>query len=68
MLNRKTRTMKALEDRLGEPLEDYLVRRISEQGAAATAREVGVSKATMSVWCIRLGITVKRIVSRENQN
>ncbi len=65
MPNRKTKKMAAVEDRFHQPLERLLPEMVTEQGLSGTADALGVSKATLGYWLLKLGIEVKRIaVSR----
>ena len=34
---------------------------INENGLTATAKRLGVSKATLSYWLLKLGITLRRV-------
>jgi len=58
---RKTKKMAAVEDRLHQPLEKILPKMVTEQGLSATAEYLGVSKATLGYWILKLGIQVKRV-------
>ena len=57
---RKTKKMAAVEERLHQPLEKVLPEMVTEQGLSATADELGVSKATLGYWLLKLGINVKK--------
>ena len=61
MNRRKTRKMIAVEERFQQPLEKMLPPLVTEQGLSATAEELGVSKATLGYWLLKLGINVQRI-------
>ncbi|MCS7207165.1 MAG: hypothetical protein NZ951_04410 [Dehalococcoidia bacterium] len=58
---RKTRLMLQVEERYGRPLERLLPELVNEKGLSATAHELGVSKATLGYWLLKLGIQVRRI-------
>ena len=60
-MNRKTKKMAAVEERFQQPLEKMLPQLVTEQGLSATADELGVSKATLGYWLLKLGINVQRI-------
>ena len=60
-MNRKTKKMLAVEAQLDQPLEKVLPEMVTEQGLFHTADELGVSKATLGYWLLKLGITVRRI-------
>lgn len=58
---RKTKLMLRVENEHGRPLEELLPERVNEIGLSATAGELGVSKATLGYWLLKLGISVRRI-------
>ena len=61
MMRRKTKKMIAVEERFQQPLEKMLPPLVTEQGLSATADEIGVSKATLGYWMLKLGIDVHRV-------
>jgi hypothetical protein len=58
---RKTKLMQAVEDRYQRPLERLLPELVNEKGLSYTALELGVSKATLGYWLLKLGINVRRV-------
>ena len=58
---KKSRRMREVEERLGKPLEEVLPRLLSEKGFAQTASELGVSKATVGYWLLKLGLNARRV-------
>ena len=58
---RRTKLMKRVEDQYQRPLERLLPEMVNENGLSATALELGVSKATLGYWLLRLGIDVRRV-------
>ena len=60
-MTRKTKKMTAVEDRFHQPLEKLLPEMVTDQGLSATADYLGVSKATLGYWLLKLGINVKRV-------
>ena len=58
---RKTRLMKEVEDKYQRPLERLVPEKVNELGLSATASELGVSKATLGYWILKLGINVRRV-------
>ena len=58
---RKTKLMLRVERERGRPLEELLPERVNDVGLSATAEELGVSKATLGYWLLKLGISVRRI-------
>ena len=61
MARRKTKKMIAVEERFKQPREEMLPPMVTENGLAATADELGVSKATLGYWLLKLGINVQRV-------
>ena len=61
MNRRKTKKMLVVEERFHQPLEEMLPPLVTENGLSATAEELGVSKATLGYWLLKLGINVQRI-------
>lgn len=57
----KTRLMLEVEGRLGKPLEKLLPKLISELGYVAAAKRLGVSKATLNYWLLKLGFNRQRV-------
>ena len=64
-MTRKTKKMAAVEEKFSQPLEKLLPEMVTEQGLSATADYLGVSKATLGYWLLKLGINVRR---RESDN
>ena len=58
---RKTRLMQRVEDSYQRPLERLLPEMVNEMGLSITAQELGVSKATLGYWLLKLGINVRRV-------
>ena len=58
---RKTKKMIVVEDRFHQPLERMLPEMVTDQGLSATADQLGVSKATLGYWLLKLGINVRRV-------
>ncbi len=59
---RKTKLMQRVErDHDGRPLERLLPEMVNELGLSGTAEELGVSKATLGYWLLKLGINVRRV-------
>ncbi len=58
---RKTKLMLRVERECGRLLEELLPERVNDVGLSATAEELGVSKATLGYWLLKLGISVRRI-------
>lgn len=60
-MNRKTKKMLAVEEAFKQPLEKMLPAMVTENGLSATAGELGVSKATLGYWLLKLRIDVHRV-------
>ena len=60
-MTRKTKKMVAVEERFHQPLEKILPEMVTEQGLSHTADQLGVSKATLGYWLLKLGINVRRV-------
>ena len=60
-LARKTKLMQRVERDHQRPLERLLPEMVNEVGLSATAEELGVSKATLGYWLLKLGINVRRV-------
>ena len=58
---RKTKMMIQVEELFQRPLERLLPEMINEKGLSATAGELGVSKATLGYWLLKLRIEVRRV-------
>ncbi len=58
---RKTKLMQRVEKEFSRPLENLLPEKVNEVGLSATADELGVSKATLGYWLLKLGINVRRV-------
>lgn len=60
---KKTRKMRQIEVRFGKPLEYLLCDRLNEVGHTETCRELGVPRATLGYWILKLGIVRRYTVS-----
>ena len=60
-MRRKTKKMIAGEEQFQQTLEKMLPEMVTEYGLTATADELGVSKATLGYWLLKLGINVQRV-------
>ncbi|MDE2939179.1 MAG: hypothetical protein OXR67_09740 [Chloroflexota bacterium] len=58
---RKTKLMQRVEKEHQRPLEKLLPEMVNEKGLSSTAEELGVSKATLGYWLLKLGISVRRV-------
>ena len=61
MVRKKTKMMAAVEAKFHQPLERLLPGMVTDQGLSATADDLGVSKATLGYWLLKLGINVRRV-------
>ena len=58
---RKTKLMLQVERRYERTLEAMLPEMVNEHGLSKTADQLGVSKATLGYWMLKLGISVRRV-------
>jgi hypothetical protein len=58
---RKTKLMQSVEETYQRSLERLLPELVNEKGLSVTAEELGVSKATLGYWLLKLGISVRRV-------
>ena len=58
---RKTKLMLRVEEEYSRSLERLLPEMVNEKGLSVTALELGVSKATLGYWLLKLGINVRRV-------
>lgn len=58
---KKTKLMLRVEKEHQRPLERLLPEMVNERGLSNTAEELGVSKATLGYWLLKLGINVRRV-------
>ncbi len=58
---RKTKLMLRVEKEFDRPLERLLPELVNDQGMTATADTLGVSKATLGYWMLKMGINVRRV-------
>ncbi len=61
---RKTKLMKEVESKFQRPLENLLLDLVNQHGAAS---ELGVSKATIGYWMLKLGIRYRRVAVTANE-
>ena len=61
MYRKKTKKMVAVEQKFGNDLEIMLPPLVTENGLSSTADSLGVSKATLGYWLLKLGINVQRV-------
>jgi|TARA_B100001971_G_C18092512_1_gene484277 hypothetical protein len=53
--------MQRVEKEHQRPLERLLPEMVNEIGLSSTAEALGVSKATLGYWLLKLGINVRRV-------
>jgi transcriptional regulator with GAF, ATPase, and Fis domain len=58
---KKTAKMLAVEKRIRRPLERALPEMVNENGLTGAAKRLGVSKATLSYWMLKLGIQMRHV-------
>jgi len=65
---RKTKLMLRVEAAYKRPLEALLPEMINEKGLSHSAEELGVGKATLGYWLLKLGIEVRRVALRPGES
>ena len=60
-ITKKTTKMRSVERRIRRPLERAVPEMVNEYGLTGAARRLGVSKATMSYWMLKLGIHMRHV-------
>ena len=58
---RKTAKMLNLEKKIKRELEFAIPELVNLHGLTGAAKELGVGKATLSYWLLKLGINVRRV-------
>ena len=66
-MRRKTKTMLATEEKIGQPLEEAIPEMVTEFGIVETSKSMGVSKATLSYWILKFGFTTRRVVTKPGE-
>lgn len=61
MARPKTKKMLGAEKKLRRPLERALPEMVNEFGLTGAAKRIGVSKATLSYWLLKLDIEIRRV-------
>jgi hypothetical protein len=58
---RKTRLMCEVEERFNRPIEDLIAEMMCDVGLTETARQMGISPATLGYWMLKLRINVRKV-------
>ena len=61
MNGKKTKKMKAVEAKFGEPLETMLPRMVTDMGLSETADHLGIAKASLGYWILKMGMEIRRV-------
>ena len=61
MRGAKTKKMVLAERKLRRPLETALPEIVNDVGLTGAAKRLGVSKATLSYWLLKLDIKIERV-------
>ena len=64
---RKTKLMKEVESKFQRPLESLLLDLVNQHGLSHAASELGVSKATIGYWMLKLGMRYRRVAVTANE-
>lgn len=67
MVLRKTKLMLKVEEERGSPLEQCLPEMVNDIGFSRTAEAVGISKATLGYWLLKMGVVIRRIALRPGE-
>lgn len=67
MRDTKTKLMLSVESQFGRTLESLLPELINKHGMMQTANVIGVSKATLGYWLLKLKINVRRVALRPGE-
>lgn len=66
--NRKTKTMLRLEREFSCDIETLFVRLIREHGRAGAADKLGISKALVTYWALKLGFRAETVLLRDGES
>ena len=66
--SKKTKMMREVEAELGQKLEDYLPLELTELGQTEVAEKLGLSKATLGYWLLKLNIRIERVALGPNDS
>ena len=64
---RRTKLMRRVEEKFSRPLVDLIVEGVNIKGLSRTAEELGVSKATLGYWILKLKIEQHRVLLKPGQ-
>ena len=64
---RKSKKMLQVEKKFRQPLEELLPRLINDKGLTDTAAELGLGKATLGYWLLKLQIRVIRVALKPDE-
>ena len=67
-MRKRTKKMIEVEGRYQQPLVEMLPQMLTSQGLAKTALELGVSKATIGIWIVKLGIELRYVALRPGES
>ena len=61
MHRRKTKLMIVVEDKFQRSLEIIIPELVNDRGMVKAADEMGISKACLGYWMLKLGISIQRV-------
>lgn len=64
---KKSKKMLQVEKKFRQPLEELLPRLINDKGLTDTAEELGLGKATLGYWLLKLHIRVVRVALKPDE-
>lgn len=64
----ETKAMRQIEEREGEPIREVLARLYQQYSTQQeVAESLGISRATLAVWLIRLGLAEKTVLVKREE-
>lgn len=64
---RKTGKMLAVEKKFRQPLEQLIPQKVNDLGFSEAAKYLGLSKATLGYWMLKLQIRIERVALGPNE-
>ena len=64
---RKTKLMRSVEEKHGQPLESLVPHLVNELGMSRAATQLGVSPATLGYWMLKMGIQYRRVALADGE-
>ena len=64
---KKTKLMRSVEEKYGQPLESLVPHLVNEMGMSRAATQLGVSPATLGYWMLKMGIQYRRVALADGE-